>query len=87
MSEELVIMNSYNERLLYYATAKRATAAQITQVIDGDFHTSWAGKLRGGFVSLGDEFRKPTKAEALDVARRYRKACIEEAMDKGLLSI
>lgn len=79
--------DEYKEKLLHYATAKRATAGQITNIVDGDFVTMWAGKLNGVFVKLDDEFKKDTKEEALDVARRYRKHCIDEAVKLGLLSV
>ena len=78
-------MESYDERLIYYATAPRATAAEVSQIIDGNFVCGWAGKLRGKLVKLGDEFRFSTKEEAIDLARRYRQACREEAQAKGLL--
>ena len=77
--------DEYNKRLLHYATAKRATAGQITNIVDGEFTTKWAGKLHGKFVKLGDEFKKDTKSQALDVARRYRQSCIDEALKSGLM--
>lgn len=78
-------MKTYNEKLVYYATAPRATAGKLTQYVDGDFVTYWAGRLRGVFVKIGDEFKFDNKEDALEFARRYRQECIEEANSKGLL--
>ncbi len=76
---------TYNERLIHYATAPRATAGQITKFIDGDFVITWAGRLRGVFVKIGDDFTFDTKDDALALARRYRQECIDEAKAKGLI--
>ena len=72
----------YERKLVRYAGAKRATAKKL---YDKDFNESWAGRLKGTFVKLDDEFKKPTKEEALDVARRFRQRCKEEAIEKGLI--
>lgn len=77
-------MKSYDEKLIHYATAPRATAGTITQLVDGDFVTQWAGRLRGVFVKMGDEFRFDKKADALALARRYRQSCRDEAVKLGL---
>ena len=71
-------VDEYHVKLVYYATAPRATAAEITSFVGGDFVTMWAGKLRGKFVKLGEEFKFEKKEDALDLARRYRKSCLEE---------
>jgi len=71
--------------LIYYATAPRATAGTITQYVDGDFVTYWAGRLRGVFVKSGDQFKFDNKQEALALARRFRQECVEEAKVRGLI--
>lgn len=78
-------MDGYNYKLLHYATAPRATAGRLSQYIDGNFVDYWAGKLRGKFVSLEGQWKFKTKAEALELARKYRQLCIDEAKNKGLL--
>lgn len=77
-------MKTYEEKLLHYATAPRATAGKITNLVDGDFVTYWAGRLRGVFVKLGDDFKFDNKEDALNLARRYRQECINEARVKGI---
>lgn len=76
---------TYEEKLLHYATAPRATAGKLTQYENGNFVDYWAGRLRGVFVKMGDEFKFNNKQDALDLARRYKASCIAEAKDKGLL--
>jgi hypothetical protein len=76
---------TYEEKLIHYATAPRATAGKITQFIDGDFVTFWAGRLRGVFVKIGNDFKFESKEDALALARRYRQECIDEAKEKGLI--
>ncbi len=78
---------TYEEKLLHYATAPRATAGKITQIIDGNFVDFWAGRLRGVFVSMGGEWKFKTKDEAIELARKYRQGCIDEAVAKGILSV
>ena len=55
-------MKNYNERLLHYATAKRATAGKITQIENGKLVTHWAGKLRGTFVKLAQQIGELAKS-------------------------
>jgi hypothetical protein len=78
-------METYEQKLLHYATAPRATAGKLTQLIDGNFITFWAGKLRGVFVKLGDDFKFDNKEDALNLARKYRQECINEAKLKGII--
>lgn len=70
------------EKIKLYASAPRAYAGTISQIVDGDFVTYWVGKLRGRIVSLaGGEYKFGTKNEAIDCARRFRMKCIEKAKD------
>ncbi len=72
---------TYEEKLIHYATAPRATTGKIT---DKNFVTKWAGKLRGKFVSMPGEFKFTNKNNALELARKYRQSCFDEAKSKGL---
>lgn len=78
---------SYEEKLIYYATAPRATAGKITQIVKGELVDFYLGRLRGNFVRMGDgELSKfKTKEEALKLARKFRQSCLDEAIEKGLL--
>ena len=76
---------THDEKLIHYATAKKVTAKEITQYIDGDFVTMWAGRVRGVFVKSVDEFKFDTKEQALSFARRWRDSAIVEAKEKGLI--
>ena len=78
-------MKNYEQKLLHYATAPRATAQKITQVVDGDLVDFWVGKLRGVCVKMGDQFKFKHKEDALNLARKFRQDCINEAKDKGLI--
>ena len=69
---------TYKEKLIWYATAPRATAGKLTQYENGNFVTYWAGKLRGTFVMIGGEFKFNNKLDAINLARRYRESCAEE---------
>jgi len=73
------------EKIKHYATAKRATAGTISQLIDGNFKTYWVGKLRGMVVSYaGKNYKFDTKEKALECARSFRQSCIDEANSKGI---
>jgi hypothetical protein len=74
---------TYEEKLVYYATAPRVSAGKLTDKV---FVTMWAGKLRGKFVSMPGEFLFKYKDEALSFARRYRHSCLLEAKLKGLIA-
>ena len=45
-------MSDRIERLRYYATAPRASAKKIHQIVDGDFKPFWLAMLRGKAVTL-----------------------------------
>jgi hypothetical protein len=75
---------TYEEKLIHYATAPRATAGEITSIVDGRFVTKWAGRLRGIFVSMNGEWKFTNKQDALALARAYRQSCFDEAKSKGL---
>ena len=72
---------TYEENLVHYGTAPRATAGKIT---NKHFETMWAGKLRGKFVSMPGQFKFLIKEDAIDLAKRYRQSCFDEAKSKGL---
>ena len=76
---------TYDEKLIYYGSAKRVTAQKITQYIDGNFISKWAGRVRGVFVKEGDRFKFETKSEALEFAREWRDRAKKEAIEKGLI--
>ncbi len=73
------------EKLQFYATAPRAYAGTISQIVDGDFRTYWVGKLRGKIVStVGNEYKFDTKEEAINCARNFRNICRREAKELGI---
>ena len=73
------------EKTVFYATAPRAYAGTISQIIDGNFVTYWVGKLRGKIVSLpGGQYKFDTKQEAIECAKSFRKSCIDDAKRLGL---
>jgi hypothetical protein len=76
---------TYEERLVHYATASRATAGKITNIVDGRFVTKWAGRLGGTFVSMNGKWKFTNKQDALALARDYRQSCFDEAKSKGLI--
>ncbi|EIF42780.1 hypothetical protein DOK_11971 [gamma proteobacterium BDW918] len=80
------IPHTYEERLLWYATAPRAATKKLHSIVDKEIVEGFGGTLRGHIVSLKNEpYRKPTRSAALDLARRFRQYCIDEAVKKGLL--
>lgn len=76
---------TYDQKLVFYATAKKATAAIISQIENGDFVNYWCGKLRGKFVQVGPDWKAATKQQAIESARLFREQCRTEAQAKGLL--
>ena len=76
---------TYEEKLIHYGSATRVTAQKLTQYIDGNFVTTWAGRVRGVFVKDGENFKFNTKEEALAFAREWRDNARKEAIEKGLL--
>ncbi|MCU7217578.1 hypothetical protein [Pseudomonas sp. VE 196-7] len=77
---------SYDQKLIHYATAPKATAGPIRQIEGRRIVTYWCGKLRGDFVKSGADWKASTKEEAIESARRFREQCKTEAKAKGLLS-
>ena len=76
---------TYEQTLVDYATAPKATAGIISQIENGNFVDYWCGKLRGKFVQVGPTWKATTKAQALATARLFREQCMAEAKAKGLL--
>ena len=76
---------TYDQKLVDYATAPKATAGIISQIEDGNFVNYWCGKLRGKFVQVGPTWKASTKQQALKSARLFREKCRHEAKAKGLL--
>ena len=71
-------MTDYQERLNYFATAKRIDTQVISQYIDGDFINFYVGKLRGKIVGGKDTYKFKEKADAISNARNFRQSCIDE---------
>lgn len=68
-----------NEKLKYYARARKPVAGTITQIEDGNFVTSWVGKLRGMIVSAADgTYKHLTKDAAVACAEDFRQRCRDE---------
>ena len=76
---------TYDQKLIHYATAPKASAGIISQIENGDFVNYWCGKLRGKFVQVGPTWKAANKQQALDSARLFREQCRTEAKAKGLL--
>ncbi len=72
------------EKIAFYATARRAYAGTINQIVDGDVVTYWVGKLRGNIVSFEDEYKFITQEEAVECARKFRKMCLRKARQLNL---
>lgn len=78
---------SRREKLKFYATAPRASAAQITKIVDGQFVNYWAPRLRSKFVRLKKgRFLFENRLAAVEEARRFRASCRMDAIHEGLLS-
>ncbi|KQM46408.1 hypothetical protein ASE80_16760 [Pseudomonas sp. Leaf15] len=78
---------TYEQKLVDYATAPKATAGIISQIENGHFVNHWCGKLRGEFVQTGLTWKASTKQQALESARLFRQQCWDEAKAKGLLPV
>ena len=76
---------TYDQKLVDYATAPKATAGIISQIENGNFVNHWCGKLRGKFVQVGPTWKASTRQQALESARLFRAQCRDEAKAKGLL--
>lgn len=78
---------TYHEKLVFYATAKRARVGTIGKIEDGNFVDYFVGKLRGKIVSKDDRtYKFVSKTDALNCARDFRKNCRTDAVKLGLLS-
>jgi hypothetical protein len=77
---------TYDQKLIHYATASRASAGIISQIQNGDFVNYWCGKLRGKFVQVGPSWKAATRQQAIESARQFREQCRTEAQAKGLLT-
>ena len=74
------------EKLIWYATAPRASAAQFFNAVDGDLVVRWVPKLRGRIVCLDSKnFKFLSRAEAVNEARAFREACRRDARAEGLI--
>jgi len=76
---------SYDQKLVDYATAPKASAGTICQIENGDFVKHWCGKLRGRFIQVGTTWKAASKQQAIENAREFREQCRAEAKAKGLL--
>lgn len=77
---------TYHERLVYFATAPRATAKRLAKITDDHIVHYWSGRLRGIFVKPKEGFEYATKEDALNAARLFRQRCRDEAIQKGWLT-
>lgn len=81
---------TYQQKLVHYATAPRATAAIIHQLEEHDgkktIAASWVGKLRGMIVTTDAGYKFGSKSEALDNARAFRESARKEAAALGLIN-
>tara|TARA_B100000700_G_scaffold42240_1_gene43250 strand:+ start:838 stop:1083 length:246 start_codon:yes stop_codon:yes gene_type:complete len=74
------------ERLRFYASAPRAGAQKIHQIVDGDFVTFWLASLRGKAVALKAGHHKfGDRNQAVQHAREFRDSCQRdlERMEKS----
>lgn len=77
---------SYNEKVLYFAGAKRATVGTISQIVDRNIVSFFVGKLRGMIVSTSDgQYKFTTKEEAISCAREFRSWSNKIAREMGLI--
>ena len=76
---------TYDQKLIHYATAPKASAGPIRQIENRKIVTYWCGKLRGEFIKIGANWKSTTRREAIESARLFREQCQKEAKDKGLL--
>ena len=76
---------TYDQKLVDYATAPKASAGIICQIENGDFVKHWCGKLRGKFIQVGPTWKAASKQQAVEKARGFREQCRAEAKAKGLL--
>lgn len=73
------------QKIQHYATAKRATAGKITQIVNRKFKSFWVGKLRGTIVSHSDgNYRFNDRQAALECARGVRGRCRTFAKQLGI---
>lgn len=73
------------EKLVFYATAKRATALRISQIVDGKSEDHWIGRLNGRFVGYRSRYKFPDKESAIQCARNIRQSCLARAVKMGLI--
>lgn len=66
------------EKVEYYATAKRITTGAIHQLVDGELTRFHVGKLRGNIVGSETSYRFKTKEEAYQCAYDFRESCRKE---------
>ncbi len=78
-------MMTVEEKLVFYATAKRATALKISQIEAGEFVEHWVGRLNGRFVGYKSRYKFTDKDAALQCARDIRQSCLERALKMGLI--
>lgn len=63
---------TYDQKLVDYATATKASAGTIYQIENGDFVKHWCEKLRGNFIQVGPTWKAATKQQAIEKAREFR---------------
>lgn len=69
-------MSDREQKLRFYATAPKASARKIHQIVDGDFKSFWLATLRGKAVTLvGGQHKLNSREQAVEHARQFREAC------------
>lgn len=77
---------TFKQKVLYYATAPRATIGQISQIVNGDIVDFFVGKLRGIIVSTPDSrYKFGTPEEAKVCAITFRVNARSVATERGWL--
>lgn len=66
------------EKVEYYATAKRITTGVIQQFVNGELTRFHVGKLRGKIVGSETNYKFKTKGEAYQCAYDFRESCRRE---------
>lgn len=69
---------SYQEKLKFYAEAKRSDAVKLHRVVNGDFVPYWVGTLRGKLVTLDSTIKHHDRESAVNDARAFRESCRRE---------
>lgn len=76
---------AYEDKVLFFAMAKRATVGQIGQIVDGNIVNFYVGKLRGMIVTGTDgQYKFGQREDAMACAKEFRSMAREKATEMGL---